>query len=135
MNMPYLIKPGRCLKIASLCLLLLLAMSGRGFANYDYINISDPFQKRIPIAIPVPASLSENRETEAISGRVADLLYRSLDFTGYFTMIDSRAFLDAPGRQGIATSEINFKNWRDIGAELLITGGVRLEDRILQLEF
>lgn len=127
--------PSRCIKTAFLCLLIVFAMAGTSFANYDYINISDPFQKRIPIAIPVPVSLSENQQTQQVAARVADLLHRSLDFTGYFTLIDSRAFLDAPGRQGIATSEVNFKNWRDIGAELLITGGVRLEERILQLEF
>ena len=127
------------MKAASLCLLVVFllvgALVGKSHAAYDYINISDPFQKKIPIAVPVPASLSVGQETDRIAIEASELLGRSLDFTGYFTMIDKRAFLDAPGKQGITGSEINFKNWRDIGSELLVTGGVRLEGRVLQMEF
>ncbi len=127
------------MKAASLCLLVVFllvgALVGKSPAAYDYINISDPFQKKIPIAVPVPASLSTDQETARIAVEAAEILGRSLDFTGYFTMIDKRAFLDAPGKQGITGSEINFKNWRDIGSELLVTGGVRLEGRVLQMEF
>lgn len=123
------------LKIGCLLFIFFLAIEGKSFAEYDYINVSDPFQKKIPIAVPVPASLTDNSETERLSQQVIDVLSSSLKFTGYFNVIDKRAFLDAPGKQGITASEINFKNWRDIGSELLITGGVRLEGRVLQLEF
>ncbi len=123
-------------KTVLICAVLILFLAGKGVAaTYDYINISDPFHKRIPLAVPVPVSLSDDRETEQIAASVAGLMAQSLEFTGYFTLIDRRAFLDAPGKQGITAREVNFKNWRDIGSELLITGGVRLEGRVLQLEF
>ena len=123
------------MKIVCLVIVLLPAMTGKVFADYDYIVVTDPFQKEIPMAIPVPVSLSDNDQTDLLAEQVAGLLARSLDFTGYFNIIDRRAFLDAPGEQGITVKEVNFQNWRTIGAELLITGGVRFDGRVLQLEF
>lgn len=125
----------RYMKIVCLVIVLLPAMTGKVFADYDYIVVTDPFQKEIPMAIPVPVSLSDNDQTDLLAEQVAGLLARSLDFTGYFNIIDRRAFLDAPGEQGITVKEVNFQNWRTIGAELLITGGVRFDGRVLQLEF
>lgn len=125
----------RYMKIVCLVIVLLPAMTGKVFADYDYIVVTDPFQKEIPMAIPVPVSLSDNDQTDLLAEQVADFLARSLDFTGYFNIIDRRAFLDAPGEQGLTAREVNFQNWRTIGAELLITAGVRFDGRVLQLEF
>jgi TolB protein len=50
------------------------------------------------------------------------LLADSLEFTGYFKILDRRAFLFDPQSDGILTPQINFSNWTVVGAELLITG-------------
>ncbi|MCK7513676.1 MAG: hypothetical protein MZV70_63155 [Desulfobacterales bacterium] len=49
----------------------------------------------------------------------------SLDFTGYFKILDRGAFLFDPQKSGVAATDINFQNWTVVGAELLITGALR----------
>jgi TolB protein len=106
-----------------------------GASEYDYINISEPFLQKIPLAVPVFKGLSDAPEEARIAQSAADRLAEALAYTGYFTLIDPGAFLEEPVQKGIAQEDLNFKNWRDIGAELLITGGVRYEAGVLQMEF
>lgn len=103
--------------------------------NYDYISITEPFIQKVPMAVPVFKSLSDEPREKTIAIDSADMLQSALAFTGYFKMIDRGAFLEDPSRQGITAENLNFKNWMDIGAELLVTGGVRLEAGVLQMEF
>jgi TolB protein len=103
--------------------------------EYDYINISEPFLQKIPLAVPVFMQLSGAQEEKPIAESAAGQLAEALAFTGYFKTIDPGAFLEEPSEKGIVAEAINFKNWRDIGAELLITGGVRYEAGVLQMEF
>jgi len=105
------------------------------FADYDYINISDPFLNKIPVAVPLFQDLSEKSDKPEILIQASDLVSESLAFTGYFKMIGREAFLEDLQVKGITGPKINFDNWRDIGAELLITGGVSIEGDHLQIEF
>ncbi|MCD6584148.1 MAG: Tol-Pal system beta propeller repeat protein TolB [Desulfobacteraceae bacterium] len=105
------------------------------FAEYDYIKISDPFLNKIPVAVPVFKSLSEESAGKEILVTASDLVNEFLTFTGYFKMIDREAFLEDLQVKGITGPKINFDNWTDIGAELLITGGVTIKDEQLQIEF
>lgn len=104
-------------------------------ADYDYINISDPFLNKIPIAVPVFKSMSDNSKEKEVAQEASDLMMKSLDFTGYFRPLDRLAFLEDIQEKGIEAIQLNFKNWTDIGAELLITGGVTLQGNDLQMEF
>ncbi len=106
-----------------------------GLAEYDYINISDPFLNKIPVAAPVFKDLSAKSADPAIAEQAAELINKSLAHTGYFKMIDPDAFLEDLRVKGITGPQINFDNWRDIGAELLITGGITVEEDYLQIEF
>lgn len=122
---------------AGLTLLLivgLLCISGRCFADYDYINIKDPFIRKIPIAIPNFKAMTKNPSELPIAAKAAGDMDEALGFTGYFKIIDSGAYLENPQEKGVAAGEINFKNWSDIGAELLITGGVTVNGDQLQME-
>jgi len=104
-------------------------------AEYDYIKISDPFLNKIPVAVTIFKSLSEESAGKEISLNASDLVYKALAFTGYFKMIDREAFLEDLQVKGITGPKINFDNWTDIGAELLITGGVTIKDGHLQIDF
>jgi TolB protein len=68
-----------------------------------------------------------------LSKETADLLSATLEFTGYFKMLDRGAFLLDP-QNGQALSNINFHNWTSIGAELLVTGGIFTEGGHLEME-
>ncbi|PIE61038.1 MAG: Tol-Pal system beta propeller repeat protein TolB [Desulfobacterales bacterium] len=92
--------------------------------QYEYINISDPFLNKTPIAVPRFKSFTKS-ETETKSGaRALEILRAGLNFTGYLKVMDSTAFLSDPAVSGIQLGQIVFKDWTSIGAELLITGGI-----------
>jgi TolB protein len=104
-------------------------------ASYDYINISNPFLKKIPVAVPAFKNLSDASAGADTALNVSGMMVEFIDFTGYFTIIDRAAFIDKPDDAGIDRTRINFGNWTAIGAELLITGGIRMEDNHLEMEF
>jgi len=100
----------------------------------DYIDISNPFLRKIPIAIPVFKYTPENSNTESLSKEVTLLLSQTLEFTGFFKMFNEKAFLEDLQKTGISGSAINFKNWTGIGAELLVTGGLQVQNKLIIAE-
>jgi TolB protein len=118
----------RCLlKSAFIIAIYILIAPGSSFAQsdidpYDYIDISNPFLRKIPLAIPLFKNETGTTEEVLMSKTSADLLAGSLEFTGYFKILDRQAFLFNPQSDGILAPQINFSNWTVVGAELLITG-------------
>jgi TolB protein len=90
--------------------------------QYEYIDISNPFLRKIPLAIPLFKNETGTQGEKHLSESSADLLASSLEFTGYFKLLDRGAFLFDPQKDGVLTPQINFANWTVIGSELLITG-------------
>ena len=103
-------------------------------ARYDYVDINSPALRKIPTAIPIFKSSNNATDEIQISGQAADMLSDMLMFTGYFKMLDRGAFLIDPKAPNIIASQIQFKNWTGIGAELLVTGGVVFEEGLLTME-
>jgi TolB protein len=64
----------------------------------------------------------------------ARILTDSLEFTGYFKILDSLAYLEEPRKVGVTADRLNFRNWTVIGAEMLITGQVAYVDGLLQID-
>ena len=102
--------------------------------QYDYIDISNPFLRKIPLAIPLFKNENGIGEEKRLSNSSADLLASSLEFTGYFKLLDRGAFLFDPQKDGVLTPQINFANWTVIGAELLITGLFKEVDGNITME-
>ncbi|MBL0732290.1 MAG: Tol-Pal system beta propeller repeat protein TolB [Desulfosarcina sp.] len=96
--------------------------SQSSFAGYDYIDITNPFLRKIPVAVSYFKTFSGSQEERQVALKTFDLLSATLEFTGYFKMLDRAAFLEDPHQSGITASNIKFHNWTSIGAELLITG-------------
>ena len=61
----------------------------------------------------------------------ADALSRDLLITGYFNVIDRRAFLEDPSQAGITGEGTRFGDWVTIGAEYLVKGGFQADGREL----
>lgn len=57
------------------------------------------------------------------------MLERYLSYTGLFDFMDPKSFLGAPGLE-----KVDYRRWSRIGAELLTTGGYKLENGVLTLE-
>jgi TolB protein len=102
--------------------------------QYEYIDISNPFLRKIPLAIPLFKNGNGIGEEKRLSNLSADLLASSLEFTGYFKLLDRGAFLFDPQKDGVLTPQINFANWTVIGAELLITGLLKEVDGNITME-
>ena len=103
-------------------------------AEIKFIDITNPFLRKIPIAIPVFRAMSalpyEQQQVAGIADQVSDML----EFTGYFKIMDRGAFLYDAQKTGITEKELNFGNWTTIGAELLVTGGVQVAENQLTLD-
>lgn len=109
------------------------ALPGVARAGYDYVDISQPFLRKIPIAVPLFKKVSSGHETDQLSKSASDLLAETLEFTGYFKFIDREAFLVNP-QTDAAFANVNFHDWTSIGAELLVTGGVLVQDNLVEIE-
>lgn len=104
--------------------LVLFQWNAAGAAEYDYINISNPFLKKIPIAV-TRFKTSTGHAAEVEDGEKSKrILTDALDFTGYLKTMNPAAFLADPAESGIQLGQINFRDWTGIGAELLVTGGI-----------
>lgn len=119
-----------------ICILILsiAAFAPYTHAQYDYIDITKPFLRKIPVAVPVFKAINRTGQESEIGIKGADILSELLEFTGYFTMVDRKAFLVDPQEAEIVGTGINFKNWTVLGAELLVTSGVAIQDGILHIE-
>ena len=102
--------------------------------DYFYIDINEPHIQKIPLAVPVFKAASPTREILRKAAQAADLLTDTLNFTGYFKMLDRGAFLVDPQKADLKPPNLKFGNWTSIGAELLVTGSVRYENDILEME-
>ena len=131
-------KINNCLKVfhnaCRVWVLLLLIYSVAQAQDYDYINISNPFLNKTPLAV-TRFKVFNGHEAEVAAGLKAEqILKDGLDFTGYLKIMDPAAFLSNPAESGIQLGQINFKDWTGIGAELLVTGGIEEIDGQVKLE-
>lgn len=115
--------------------LLLILLSAQPIrADIKYFDLTNPFLRKIPMAIPVFRAMTDNPEERQLAAVIADELSDMLEFTGYFKMLDRGGFLYEAQTSGITEKEINFANWTAVGAEMLITGGVQVQGEELALE-
>ena len=123
------------LRSAILGLFLMLALdAGLAWAKV-YIDIDSPSFQRFPMAVAEFKSLRPGAEAAGYPAWFADTLSRSLLITGYFNVIDRRAYLEDPSQAGITGEGTRFPDWVAIGAEYLIKGGYQVEGRQLITEF
>jgi len=103
-------------------------------AGYDYIDITNPFLRKIPVAVSYFKIFSGTFLERKIAQETSALFSSTLEFTGYFKMLDRAAFLEDPHNAAVTASNIKFHNWTSIGAELLITGVILENDKQLEME-
>jgi TolB protein len=99
-----------------------------------YLDITDPYLRKIPTAVPVFRNLGPGNEKKELSPQLADLLAETIHFTGFFKILDRESFLEAPQDVAPAASAIPFKNWTAVGAELLVKGGFEYQKDRLKVE-
>lgn len=117
----------------SIATVFILTIPGVSLAGYDYIDITQPYLRKLPIAVPFFKKISTGDDATQLSRTLSDLLADTLDFTGYFKIMNREAFLVNPQTDAGFASVI-FHDWTSIGAELLVTGGVLVKDNLLEIE-
>ena len=116
--------------VAAALILLLLFPLGRGKALGDditYLDISNPFIRKIPLAAPRFKLFTGSDAEKAHAEKARRILKEALDFTGYIKIVHERSFMANPAEDGITAKDIYFPDWTGIGAELLVTGGVQVD--------
>ena len=113
---------------------ILLLLPARGGAEIKYFDLTNPFLRKIPMALPVFRAMTPTTEEKSQVIPFADKLQEMLEFSGYFKMLDRGSFLYDPQASGITEKELNFANWTAVGAELLITGGLQLQGNNMVVE-
>ncbi len=103
-------------------------------ADYGYIDLTNPYIHKIPIAIPDFKTVAGNPAADGVALEGSRLTADTLSFTGYFSIIDRAAYLVDPKTMGVTGAEIDFKAWSGIGSDLLITGLTSVNDGVLEIE-
>jgi len=101
---------------------------------YEYIDINTPHLRKIPLAIPLFVSLGDTEADQEALNKTSEILQQTLDFTGYFDILDRGAFLVDPLKPAITKGDIVFNNWVSVGAELLITAGLSQKGENISME-
>ncbi len=115
--------------------LFLVCLFHGGLANGKvYLDIDSPAFQKLPIAIADFKPLRPAVGKSDLPVWFADALSRDLLLTGYFSVIDRRAFLEDPGKAEITEEGTRFGDWSTIGAEYLVKGGYQMDDRELVIE-
>ncbi len=113
---------------------LVVASPGVSLADYDYIDITNPFLRKIPLAVQ-PFKISDRTsDAQQAAAEAVGFVSQTLDFTGYFKIIDPGAFLVDSENPAIIRPNIEFENWTGIGAELLVTGGLYVKNGLVEVE-
>ena len=107
-------------KLVPAGIFLLALLAALNFAHGRlYIRIHGPGIKKIPIGFPGFGSLDRTRDT--LDAALSRVMKNDLEFSGYFKIIDPKAYLEKPLR----LRDVNPANWRLIGADLLVLAGFR----------
>lgn len=80
------------------------------------------------------SSISASEDADiGLAKNITEAIDMTLDITGYFKVLDPKSFLE---KADIPVSEINFKNWMNVGANGLIKGTIKGKDNVeLELFF
>lgn len=97
------------------------------------IEITAPGQQAIPLALTrfLP---QEGAAQPVVADELNAALSADLDLTGLFSFLDPQAFLDDAGKLGLFSTQVNFDQWRLLGAEVLIKGGYSIKGDELTVE-
>lgn len=116
-------------------LVLLMFFCTGGAHGKVYIDIDSPSFLKFPIAVTDFKPLKAVADRSDLPVWFSDTLSKDLTMTGYFNVMDRRAFLEDPKQAGITAAGTRFEDWTAIGAEYLVKGGYQIDGRELITEF
>ena len=115
-------------------LLLSLYAGDQAFAKV-YIDIDSPSFQKFPIAITDFVTTGKDIHSKDLSIWFSDALAKNLTITGFFNIINKKAFLENKKQADIRDERIDFDSWTVIGAEYLVKGRFSYAGKKLTTEF
>ena len=122
----------RGLLYRGLLLGLLLLCSATAWAATE-IEISAPGEQSVPLAL-VSFIPQRGPQAEQIAAELNEVLNADLDLAGMFRFVDPDSFLDDAKSIGLYSTQVDFAQWRLLGAETLIKGTYILDGDELTVE-
>jgi TolB protein len=96
------------------------------------IVITTPGKQAIPLALT--HVLPYDTKHFEVEKTVDDVLSADLDLSGLFELVDPAAFLDDARQIGVTSTQVNFPQWRLLGAQVLIKGAYRISGGQVELD-
>lgn len=90
-------------------------------------------EKKFPIAVTDMEVFLKN-DKEALSTKVAEILKNDLKIAGFFEVLSKSKYPENPGPSENAT-DINFNNWKNIGAQALVKSTLNEDSKNYIFEF
>lgn len=116
-----------------IALLLMLVFSVTDAPAKEYIDLSAPTVKRLPVAIgelrnlgSEPKGAKEAEAVNAVRSELLNTLKGDLTFSNLFNIIDNKAFIEDPSAPGINEAEM-FRRARAGGADTYIKGNFLID--------
>ncbi len=117
----------RSILIIIVALVVFCQFSGLAAARV-YIDVTQPFSRRLPLAIPEFQPLAGSPQ-DPVGADGAALLTKALSFTGLFDILNPKSFIGAP-----EPGKVNYAKWSKVGAELLIACSYQVNGDNLTME-
>lgn len=115
-----------------LCLLLLPLLPARADEPLVRINVGEARTRKTILAFPsIPAA--GDAEGKLRSAR--EIVMEDLAFSGLFDFLNPSAFIEDPGKAGVAPGTFKMTDWSSIGAEFLLKAKGSMEGGSANLEF
>ncbi|MFA5700684.1 MAG: Tol-Pal system beta propeller repeat protein TolB [Desulfuromonas sp.] len=112
-------------------LLACLLCPAEGLLAADIV-ITTPGRSAIPIAQPTFVALGA--ADPQIERSIDEVLAQDLDLTGMFEYVERNSYLDDASRLALTSAEVNFPQWKLLGADLLLKGAYVIKDGHLELK-
>ncbi|MDT8442171.1 MAG: Tol-Pal system beta propeller repeat protein TolB [Desulfuromonadales bacterium] len=112
-------------------LLILFCLGSSAWAAQ--IEISAPGEQTIPLALTRFIAENDSDQNDAAE-QLYQALENDLDLSGLFRFISPQAFLDDAAKPGLYSTQVNFAQWRLLGADTLVKGTYRLQNDQLIVE-
>lgn len=99
-----------------------------------YLDVYGPSLAKFPIAITPFRPLGQAPKSPSLSQKLSKILTNDLTLSGFFEIIPYSSFMGDLKADGMTIKTIDRRGWELIGADLLIKGGYRLKDGLIQVD-
>jgi TolB protein len=102
--------------------------AGPAFGVEVYLNVERSQGRPLGIAIPTFDPDGVRGDALAYSRQMASILTKDLKLYGFFTFVDNQKFLSEASAADKRSNTIVFKEWAELGAQLLVKGTYEVTD-------